>query len=853
MVGESHRSNSALPNRFPLEGRSPVGGGSGLPGIAPGRPLSVIINASGKDAVLPGSVFSISVTIANQGSRSALIEVWIDDRTLLLQQWSLSGKERLALGPDQSAEVVLRLQIPPTAPPRTYPYQVVVDAQEDYPEDTPIQFAQQVQVLPARQATTSTHDATLLLQPATTPADPVVVQAGGALPVQVWVHNRSDRVDRFHLVCPDLPRSWYSITYPQSLGGGAGGGSVGGPGGSGLVVAANCLNLNPNEQGLISVVFKPPIEALADTYSPTLRLHSDNHPDLVLLDWVYWQVPPAYQLTAELRTLIGRVRRQPGHYQIRFKNAGNTRRHLDLRSLPLDEDKLCTYTLDRAALQILPHSTAQVDLQVQPNPSWRRPIWGGGRMLNFEIELKDGHNLPLSIDHLPGYLLWESRPWWQLLPILLLGLLGLGALAYLLWWSLLRIPPAPKIQQFAAEDLTYEALQQDTVRLGWKISQPQRLQSLTIKGLAAAGGGALTQPDVYDFSQGIPPSLQGVCQLDAMFLTCRNVRTSAQRPATYVFELVMQSKPGRGEVSETVKTSPVAIAPIPAPKILSFAATRPQYQEASALAPKPAEPVGEIRLNWAIANPEQLQTVALIGRSPDGAVRSPLQQFDLTQGLPAALQSACQWQPAQPLICRNVETKATGAGDYVFELTAVPKPVTGAKPEVQKTELIKILPKPLRILEFRLNGQPAQPHYIFPIGPDQLPPALQLSWFVEGSAGTQVQLLPAPGTVPLAANVPLLLAAKPNSVTVTLQVSSPDGQQISRSLTLETLDTTDPSAATAAAVAKAIAESQQADPPAASAGASPTGPASPPALTVPRPIEPTQIAPIELPPQFDRR
>lgn len=804
------------------------------------KPLAVILSASAKEIITPGAVFSLSVTISNKGRQSALIDVSIDARSTVLQQWCLSSHERLALGADQSGEAVFPIRVPNNALPGIYPYQVIVDAQEHYPEDTPIQFVQQIQVLPATQDVVHTSEPTFVLQPMTTPQSPATLQPGGALPVQVLVHNRSDRVDRFRLVCTDLPPTWFSIVYPQGVQG------------SGLLVNADSLNLNPGEQSLISLVFNPPLDALAGSYIPTLRLYSANDPELVLLDLVYLQVPPMYLLQIELRTLISRVRQQAGLYQIRLNNLGNTQREVMLRCQNLDEEDLCTYTLDRTQIQILPRETVGVGLQVQPKKWWRRPLFGGGRVLNFSVDLSDPRQLPLTVDNLPGFLLWEARPWWQLLPLVLLGILSLLAIAYLLWWWLFRLPPLPQVVQFFSEDTAYTAANEDVVRLGWQISEPQRLQSLQITGLSPEGT-PLTRPEVYDWSEGIPAVLQPFCTQTAVQLDCRNVRTSARQPGTYQFELVVQPKAGRGATAITGMTKPVTIAPLPQPTILAFTSTQPIYQEpVGVTAPATSQPTkandAEIQLNWAIANPTQLRSLQLVGRTTDGVVVTPPQQYDFSQGLPSQLQEYCDLKVQ--LICQNIRTQVKQPGDYIFELTVTPKTAASTPPIPQKTDVIKLLPKPARILEFTLNGKPAQPKYVIPITRDQPLPNLLLSWRVDASVGSKVELLPAPGSVPLKAAIPLILSPQPSSVTVILQVTSPTGEQITRSVTFETVDPTDPAVAAAAAVAKAIAEAQQAEQSKKDAAGQAGGV---PGLSSPAPSVPGTLSPVELPPQFDRR
>ncbi|NJN20535.1 MAG: hypothetical protein HC812_04185 [Leptolyngbya sp. RL_3_1] len=155
------------------------------------------------------------------------------------------------------------------------------------------------------------------------------------LQFQIQVFNRSERVDRFRLVCLDLPPRWVQITYPQDTQG------------LGLVVEGDSLGLNPGEQGLILLTLTPPAEALADIYIPTLQLLAENDPDLALLELIYLRVLPIYQLQSELITLARQVRTQPAQFQLLLTNEGNSPRHVAVAARDLEEPDLCTYTLTR--------------------------------------------------------------------------------------------------------------------------------------------------------------------------------------------------------------------------------------------------------------------------------------------------------------------------------------------------------------------------------------------------------------------------------------------------------------------------------------------------------------------------
>jgi hypothetical protein len=814
-------------------------------------PLGVIFNAAGQDRVLPGSRFTLSVTISNKGLQSAVIDVWIEPLAEDLRRWYPPAQERLALGTGQSNEVLFQFQVPVNTLPGSYSYLVVVDAQEHYPEDTPLRFAQQIQVLTATEDIVRDSNPTFVLQPQTSSTTPALLQPGAALQIQVLVENRGDRVDRFRLRCTDLPQEWHTIIYPHSMQA------------SGLVVQPDSLNLNPGDRGLMVWIITPPLDTVAGNYIPTFRIYSDNHPELQLLDLVYLKVAPIYALQVELRTLIGRIERQPGRFQVRFNNTGNTPRSIALQVQSVDEGNRCAYTLKDSLARVLPKASIGIDLEIKPKHLWQRPFYGG-RVFNFNVELEDIQQHPLPIDTLPGALLWEPRPWWHFLPFLALGLLGLLAIAYLIWWAFFRVPPPLKIVEFFPEDSLYHAENGDTVRLGWQISEPQHLQSLKISGVSKEGT-PLTRPDIYDLSQGIPTPLQPFCTQTDRQLNCRNFPTSARKAGTYQFEMTLQTNKKQDTTLLTRKTGPVEIKPIPLPAIATFGSAQPTYQERRPLILKtrkpfppnsPSQTQDGIRLNWSITHPDRLQELQLLGRNPEGVVVSPVQRYDLSQGIPPELLSACK--VAEQLVCKNVTTNADRPGDYMFELSAIPKRNLGTAIATKKSTLIKVLPKPPQIVLFDINGQPAKPSYLIPIVPaPKKMPRLLLSWQVDAGKGAKVALSPFPGNIPLQGNIPIVLSPKPSTSTITLQVTSAMGEPITRAVTIETYDpkTTDPEKVATAAAKAAAAEIGKAQQQAAAQQAKPGGQQPPfqiPSSTLPPPLTPDSLTPLEIPPQLDR-
>ncbi|MGD1873315.1 MAG: hypothetical protein ACFB02_09715 [Mastigocoleus sp.] len=780
------------------------------------KPLAIIINASGKETVAVGTSFYLSVTVCNKGNQSAVIEVYIQEESPGVRSWCKSGQKLLALGEGQSEEVVFEFEIPPDALIGTHTYSIVVDAPEDYPEHTPIQYPQYFQVLPSTSDIVVSSDPTFGLQPTTTSTFPSIVPHGGAIAVQVLVHNRGECVDRFRVVCSDLPDKWLTINYPQGFQE------------SGLLLDSECLNLNPGDRGQVSLLISPPMNALAGNYIATIRLYSENNPELTLLDLIYLQIPPNYLLQSDFRTLLGRIKKKSGLFKINLTNHGNTSRLVNLKVQDLEEEEICKYHLESSQTLIPPQKAVDINLKVEPTKWWKRPLFGGAKVINFSLDVEDAQELPLVNKNFPGTLIWEARPWWQLLPFILLLLLSIGASVYLVWWFLFRTPPSPKVFEFYPEDSYYSAENNDVVHLGFSINNPQRIKSIKMVGMSADGE-ILTRPETYDFSNGVPINLKPYCNQNQQILNCNRVRSNARKPDTYVFEMTVLPKSGKGTKPVTFKTSPVTIVPIPRPEIISFGSTRPIYQEVSYIFPESSKTSrrqdkrknkrknkrnnqkinSQIKLNWALTNPNQLQSIQIIGRTPEGLVTSPLKTYNFSQGIPPELQGYCR--SGKPLVCLNVNTRVQKPGNYIFEIIAIPKGKVSDKVATKKTDLIKILPKPSRILDFKINGNTAPAKYLIPIVDQKKSPKVNIFWKVDASVGAKVELLPAPGTIPLSGSIPLILEPEPTDLTLRLQVTSPTGQQVSRSVILTTYDPNakDPAVVAAEALKEAMIESQK--------------------------------------------
>ncbi|MGB7413517.1 MAG: hypothetical protein WA902_04845, partial [Thermosynechococcaceae cyanobacterium] len=107
-------------------------------------PLKVMLNPPSGLEGLPGETVTLHVSLINQGTQGAVIDVSLDH---MAQAWCPSPKQRVALDPQQGCEVSLPFELPVDALPGSYPYTVVVDAPNHYPEETPLHYPSQLEVL----------------------------------------------------------------------------------------------------------------------------------------------------------------------------------------------------------------------------------------------------------------------------------------------------------------------------------------------------------------------------------------------------------------------------------------------------------------------------------------------------------------------------------------------------------------------------------------------------------------------------------------------------------------------------------------------------------------------------------
>ncbi|MBW4615581.1 MAG: hypothetical protein KME21_20345 [Desmonostoc vinosum HA7617-LM4] len=685
------------------------------------NPLKVIINPPGIQFGMPGDTIELHAVVINEGNQSAVIDLYFafDETFQNVTGWSNSPRESIALAPQQNSdEVTFEFQIPIDALPGTYDYTLVIDAPQHYPQDTPINFSRQLKILLKEQTVIRINDPTFSIQPNTNPDKPLIFDPNQPLQLEVIVDNRSNVVDRFRLSCPDLDDDWFTIRYP-----------ITGFEGLGLLSGPNALELNPGSQGQILLQFHPPGDTLAGSYSPTIRLHSESYPELVLLDLVYIQIPTIYRLDIQLNTILGKVSRSPGKYELSVANRGNIVRELTFDAQSRDEDELCTYQFELDEARLLPSKGTDINLIVKPKSWWRRPWFGNGLSLNFQVDIQDKQSLPLP-DTLPqGTLVWKPRPWWQLLLLILTALLLLGGIGYIIWRSL--NPDPLRLENFRA-NAPQITEGEDEVALSWEIHNYKQLQKLVliVKGPKPA-------QRTYEVKDGIPVELGKksaneipACQIqDQQELVCNNVKTGVNTRGSYTFELQASYRKGlpifSRQTQDITRSTQVEITERPIPEVTDFKTDKPQYQKGQ-----------NILLSWAIARPLLLAQVQIAGNKDDGTSFGQPIIYKFSQGniQDPKLKNLCK-QENQQLQCTNVPINASQVGKFTFELKAIPNNGSDKVNSKKAEPTVEISPKPFKIVSFTINGS-EQPNVVLKEGE-----FANLAWKV-GGEDIQVKLLP---------------------------------------------------------------------------------------------------------------
>ncbi|RUT08141.1 hypothetical protein DSM106972_013090 [Dulcicalothrix desertica PCC 7102] len=690
------------------------------------NPLSVIINPPGIQYGMPGDIVSFYAVVINEGDQSAVIDLFFtfDETFQKISGWSNSPRASLAVAPKESSdEVTFDFEIPADALAGTYDYTFVVDSPEHYPQDTPINFPGQLKVLLKEQTVIRAFDPSFSIIPATNPNKPITYRLDQPLKVVVKVENRSNRVDRFRLTCPDLDDNWFKISYPAS-----------GVEGVGLF-DVSALELNPNTEGEITLELRPPIDTLAGSYSPTIRLLSENNPDLILLDLIYINIPSNYQVGVELHTILGTVSRKPGKYQLVLNNQGNLIRELFFNAKSRDEDEICTYKFQPKELRLLPNMTEETILTVKPRHWWRRPLFGQSLVINFQVDVMDMQSYPLANASPQATLSWKARSWWQFLLLILLGLGLFAGTSYIIWRIL--NPDPLKIESFSADSPIIT--EGDEVTLSWRINNYKQMQKLAVVTKQPPNNDIGLNFDKNSINQLIRPSKENQnppCSIVQEELRCNRVPTGIKNPGKYVFELQASHLQGSSLFKRTsqtdVKTAEaVEVTQRPIAEVIEFKANKRQYRKGD-----------KVNLKWKITHPE-LVFKAIINlktadnllampplnirfKEPNGsAIKNPQVKVPCTQNFPDTQFFKCE-----------IDILVNKVGIFSPEIVVETFNEFNRKSIKQAESKIEILPKPFQLIFFRINNRDQPPNLELKEGEK-----VTLSWRVEGE-NIQVKLDP---------------------------------------------------------------------------------------------------------------
>ncbi|MBW4599466.1 MAG: hypothetical protein KME29_07585 [Calothrix sp. FI2-JRJ7] len=646
------------------------------------NPLSIIINPPGIQYGMPGDIVSLYAVVINEGDQSAVIDLFFsfDETFQKISGWSTSPRASLAVAPKESSdEVTFNFEIPVDALAGTYDYTFVVDSPQHYPQDTPINFPGQLKVQLKEQTVIRAFDPTFSIIPATNPNKPITYRFDQPLQVVIKVENRSNRVDRFCLTCPDLDDSWFKISYPAT-----------GMEGVGLF-DVSALELNPNTEGEIYLEFRPPIDTLAGSYSPTIRLLSENNPDLILLDLIYINIPTNYQLAIEIYTILGKVSRKDGAYELVVNNQGNLIRELILNAKTRDEEEICTYKFDPRELRLLPNITDKASLLVKPGPWWRRPLFGQPLLINFEVNITDKQGYPLANASPQATLSWKARPWWQFLLLILLGLGLFAGAAYMIWRFL--NPDPLRIESFSTNEPPL--IEGDEINLNWKIDNYKRMQKLVVATKQPNNRNVLSY-DKNTIKELIQPNKNNQnppCNVTRQEeLICNRVPTGITNQGQYEFELqasYLQGSSLFNRRSQTERqTAKVQIDKKPIAEVADFKADKSQYKAGES-----------VFLTWTIKNPVLLNKLIINSKANNVPVGNPVTLvFENGNIKDPKLQKFCKEDKV--LTC-TVPFTASQPGTFTYDISAISGDQVSPK---QAQNPVEILPKPFNIVFFRINN-----------------------------------------------------------------------------------------------------------------------------------------------------
>lgn len=836
-----------------------------------------------------GTIHRCDLTIRNVGSvEEAAVNFWLEapnpDSEILLNWYTFNPNPPLRVKRGEPNRITLSFEIPQQAVPSLYNYVIIFESAQ-YP-GIETRRPLQLQVNPSEQDLELDMDPKFTVDPVTTSAKPHLLAPGDTLKAVITVENRSKLVDRFYLTCPELSPEWFTVQYPESPIETQGliqesDGLPLNPKTKGEIV----LLLHPPKYTLAGNYF--PTLQLTSRNQEDLVLLDVAYLRVLPDDRVTIQLTPLIRRipeeagTFQLEVInLGNIKRSL------LMRASDRNAFFDYTLEPLALD-VSPGQQTQVGLIAKPRKWWRrpwrgkgLEFPFELELCNRQDSLAAEPLSVSEVAY-----LPALPSSLPqGTIVWQPRPWWLLLLLIGLPLLALIGLAIALWLNRPRSPEPPQVLGFGATkvDKGYQEGKGEPIRLDWAVSQLEQIDRITIIRLERGvetyrknyyfnriddpqknkisshlqlkpGSQRKTnfckeQPILKDAIEPkrrsnplslpfFPSSASSPSNSFTTTLVCQGIYTPTQKAGEYTFQIqVFQKQPNETAQSKdpiaTRTTDTMTIKPSDEPQIVSFAPTQLLYQEPSPQTGTVASQVnnleGVVRLNWKMMNVSRIEELRLISLAPDGSTQGEAKRYPIRDGLPPSLSRFCQLPTdLRELTCQNVPTDARRPGDYIYKLTAIVRGEQGTSELTKNTDPIKIQPKELRILSFKVNGKEAsqKPKHVYLLGERGETVEIVLSWVVDGGEDAQVELSPSPGLVPRQGTISYSLSP-PSTENITLKVSNRSGNQTSQSVVIQTIESQLPNSLDQLL-------------PTPSPEAEPSPPASPP----------PQLAPIEIAPQ----
>ncbi|MGH2414250.1 MAG: hypothetical protein ACRDEA_11305, partial [Microcystaceae cyanobacterium] len=259
---------------------------------------------------------------------------------------------------------------------------------------------------------------------------------------------------------------------------------------------------------------------------------------------------------------------------------------------------------------------------------------------------------------------------------------------------------------------------------------------------------------------------KSLCVRQKKSLICRNITTGVRKKDKYTFELKAYYRKNIPLIPQTdlvaTRTIPVEIVEKPIVKVLSFKTDKSEYRNGD-----------KILFSWKIQLLNDLKRLEITGTGDDGTSSGAIENYNFKQGSvpPDNIKKLCKDDNQnQQQTCTNVPYMISKPGNFTFQLKAFSQ--GSDRLSVEKTQnKIKVLPLPLRIVYFKLNGT-EEPSRVFKEGD-----ILTIEWKVEGDKGTSVELSPPFGTVKELQGKRQITANQGLQSPIELKVSDPFGSQ----------------------------------------------------------------------------